>query len=204
MPKKTSPEIKERAPNQDITTIIGLGDMINQQSEKILSVLKKNYLGSENAWVKVGAMSKEIVERARRLNDIESGNGELVERLKREISRLRKENDDLKNKVVSNVTNITNNTSDSSNEVRVDKAELEDLSELRADIKYIKQVAEWITEKQVDIRNKKAFGDYEDRVRLYKEVAGSKELFISTLVNVGYARSSAVKYFNEIKNDNVT
>lgn len=204
MPKKTSPEIKERAPNQDITTIIGLGDMINQQSEKILSVLKRNYLGSENAWVKVGAMSKEIVERARRLNDIESDNGELVEKLKREISRLRKENDDLKNKVVSKVTNITNSTSASSDEVRVDKAELEDLSELRADIKYIKQVAEWITEKQVDIRNKKAFGDYEDRVRLYKEVAGSKELFISALVNVGYARSSAVKYFNEIKNDNVT
>ena len=98
MQKKTSPEIKERASNQDITTIIGLGDMINQQSEKILSVLKRNYLGSENAWVKVGAMSKEIVERARRLNDIESDNGELVERLKREISRLRKENNDLKDK----------------------------------------------------------------------------------------------------------
>lgn len=203
MPKKTSPEIKERAPNQDITTIIGLGDMINQQSEKILSVLKRNYLGSENAWVKVGTMSKDIVERARRLNDIESGNGELVEKLKREISRLRKENNDLKETNVKLATNIINNTSDSSNEVRVDKAELVDLSELRADIKYIKQVAEWITEKQVDIRNKKAFGDYEDRVRLYKEVAGSKELFISALVNVGYARSSAVKYFNEIKNDNV-
>ena len=203
MPKKTSPEIKDRAPNSDITTIIGLGDIINQQSLRVISELKSRRLGDSEVWQKVRDASKEIVERARRLNDIESGNGELVTELKREISRLRKENDDLKNKLVSKVTNITNNTSVSSNEVRVNKAELEDLSELRADIKYIKQVAEWITEKQVDIRNKKAFGDYEDRVRLYKEVAGSKELFISALVNVGYARSSAVKYFNEIKNDNV-
>ena len=184
MQKKTSPEIKERAPNQDITTIIGLGDMINQQSEKILSVLKRNYLGSENAWVKVGAMSKEIVERARRLNDIESGNGELVDRLKREISRLRKENDDLKNKVVSNVTN---NTSDSSNEVRVDKEVREILVKILANTETIKQQnkdeAEWLESKEVSVSSRILSED--EKREIYIRVGGNKELFTAELVKAG-------------------
>lgn len=206
MPKKPSPEIKERAPNQNIATIFGLSDMINQQSLRVISELNSRRLGSSDVWEKMRDASKEIMELAEQLESSERDSNKKIAELERiyksEIARLKRENNSLRESNISLSTSITNNTSDSSNEVRVDKEVREILVKILANTETIKQQnkdeAEWLESKEVSVSSRILSED--EKREIYIRVGGNKELFTAELIKAGYKQGAANTNYYNIRN----
>lgn len=209
MPNKTSPEIKERAPNQGITTIFGLSNMINQQSLRVISELNSRRLGSSDVWERMRDASKEIMELAKQLENSEKGSdkriAELERKYKSEIVRLKRENNSLRDLNVSLSNNITNSTSASSDEVRVDKEVREILVKILANTETIKQQnkdeAEWLESKEVEVYNKKdaMLSNREVRAEIYR--TQGEEALREMLREKKYEPSTVDKYIGLAKKD---
>lgn len=217
MELRLPPEIKDTPLGQRVAETYSLSDMINQRMTELSKFFKENRLGDWKDWNEQANGMRQVMSLMNEVAKLLIGWGdaqmqwcdEQVKKYKdsyesvlRDNSRLRKENNDLKETNVKLATNITNNTSDSGDEVRVDKENSEILREILARVKNTEQMTSEICSQRVEVRNAKKYSRFEDRLELFDRVG--EELFKEELRNAGYAESSIEKYIREIKKTRVT
>ena len=212
MELKLPQEIKDTPLGQRVAETYSLSDMINQQMTELSKLLKTNRLDGWKDWNERANEIRQVMSLMNEVAKLLIGWGDAqmqwcneqvkkykdsYESILRDNSRLRKENNDLKEKGIKLATNITNSTSISGDEVRLDKENSEILREILARVKNTEQMTSEICSQRVEVRNAKKYSRFEDRLELF-ERAG-EEMFKEELRNAGYADSSIDKYIREIK-----
>lgn len=210
MELKLPQEIKDTPLGQRVAETYSLSDMINQRMTELSEFFKVNPLSKWQDWNEQAVQMRQVMSLMNEVAKLLIGwgdaqmqwCGEQVEKYKdryesilRDNSRLRKENNDLKETNVKLATSITNSTSISGDEVRLDKENSEILREILARVRNTEQWAKQAAERKGNCEKELAYHNFEDRLELYKRVNGDRELFIEELMRNKYTRSTADEYF---------
>ena len=205
MTRKTSPEIKERAPNQLIASLYSLCNTGIKGSEE-MKALGRKYSGGEGSpwiaesklWEQMRAGLKELYAECKRYDELERT-------YKDEIVNLKKEVKDLKRQNIIFSELVDTGSSDSSNEVRVDKEVREILVKILANTETIKQQnkdeAEWLEKREATFYNKKdaMLSNREVRAEIYR--TQGEEALREMLIEKKYEPSTVDKYIGYAKKD---
>ena len=205
MPKKPSPEIKERAPNQLIASLYSLCNTGIKGSEEMMAQGRK-YSGGEGSpwinesklWEQMKAGLKELYAECKRYDELERAYKDEIVNLKKEVNDLKRQN-----VILSEVINT--NSSDSSDEVRVDKEMREILVKILANTENIKQQnkdeAEWLEKREATFYNKKdaMLSNREMRAEIYR--TQGEEALREMLREKKYEPSTVDKYIGLAKKD---